>query len=147
MATLTYNQLIQVFDDIATSHAQIQRSGNGVIEDVNTFAPDSGKFPILWVAPQQAELGNNSLIYKMRVLVFDIEKTDDSIRNEILSDCLLILNDVIQFLKNDDDRYSVVNSPIAIPFNQRFVDYCSGWYCDVDIEAEINNTTCQIPIR
>jgi hypothetical protein len=145
MATLSYNQLINVFQSIKDSHPQIKRFGNGVIEDVNTFGPNSGEFPILWVAPQSAELGTNSLIYKMRILVFDIDETDDSIRNEILSDTLLILNDVIQMLKNDDDRYSVLGAATATPFNQRFVDYCSGWFCDVDIETEINNTTCSIP--
>ena len=145
MAQVTYNQLIKAFETIGENHIQIKRFGNGVIEDVNTFSPDSNGFPILWVAPQSVELGENSMIYTIRILVFDIDESNDSLRNEILSDCLLIINDVIQLLKNDTDNYTVTNNPQAIPFNQKFVDYCTGWFADVNIETDILNTLCVIP--
>jgi hypothetical protein len=145
MQNITYNQLLAIFDEIGTNHYQINRTGNGVIEDVNTFGPTSNEFPILWVSPQSVNLGENALIYKVRVLVFDIDEEDDSHRTEILSDTLQILSDVIKSLKIDDDRYFVTNQPEAIPFNQRFVDYCTGWYADVEIETALNNNPCDIP--
>jgi len=143
--TLTYNQLLTVFNNIGNDHLQIKRVGNGMIEDVNTFSPKDVNFPIMWVTPQSAQLGRNSLLYTFRVLVFDIDDEDDDHRNEILSDTLSILNDIIVQLNNDDDDYYVSNTPTAIPFTQRFVDYCSGWYADVEIEVAIMNARCQVP--
>jgi len=145
MIPLTYNELLGVFETMATNHFQIKRFGSGVLEDINTFGPTSGEFPILWVVPQDVELGENSMIYRMRVLVFDIDDENDSHRTEILSDTLQILNDIVQEVKNDDERYSVIGAPSAIPFNQRFVDYCTGWFADVRIETAIMNSRCSVP--
>ena len=81
----------------------------------------------------------------MRVLVFDTDKEDDSLYNEILSDTLLTLNDVIQMLRNDSDDYSVLDSARAIPFQQKFSEYCTGWYTDIRIETSTINSRCQLP--
>lgn len=142
---ITFNQLLKKFEDLADEHLQIKRFGDGPIEDVNTFSPSSGEFPVLWVVPQAARLGTNTLVYTMRILVFDINETDDSFRNEILSDTLQILNDIYQQFKDSDDNYEVNAELIATPFNQRFVDYCTGWFADIEITTDINNSLCIIP--
>lgn len=147
MAQITYNKLLKVFSDIATSHYQIKRFGSGSIDNVNAFTPESGEFPILWVIPQGVKLGDNSLVYTMRVLSFDIDSTSDSYVDEIYSDTLLILNDVLKLLKEESEDYTIINEPEAVPFNQRFIDYCVGWYCDFEIEtATFNgNPECFVP--
>jgi len=143
--SITFNQLLLKFEALANDHLQIKRFGSGPIEDVNTFSPSSGDFPVLWVVPQAAKLGKNTLVYTMRILVFDIDETDDSNRDEILSDTLQILNDIFQQIMEDDDNYEVNTDLIATPFNQRFVDYCTGWYADIEITTDINNSLCIIP--
>lgn len=143
--SITFNQLLNKFEALANNHLQIKRFGSGPIEDVNTFSPSSGDFPVLWVVPQAAKLGKNTLVYTMRILVFDIDETDDSNRDEILSDTLQILNDIFQQFMEDDDNYEVNTELIATPFNQRFVDYCTGWFADIEITTDINNSLCIIP--
>jgi hypothetical protein len=143
--SITFNQLLLKFEALANDHLQIKRFGSGPIEDVNTFSPSSGDFPVLWVVPQAAKLGKNTLVYTMRILVFDIDETDDSNRDEILSDTLQILNDIFQQIMEDDDNYEVNTDLIATPFNQRFVDYCTGWFADIEITTDINNSLCIIP--
>ena len=143
--SITFNQLLLKFEALANDHLQIKRFGSGPIEDINTFSPSSGDFPVLWVVPQAAKLGKNTLVYTMRILVFDIDETDDSNRDEILSDTLQILNDIFQQIMEDDDNYEVNTDLIATPFNQRFVDYCTGWFADIEITTDINNSLCIIP--
>jgi hypothetical protein len=143
--SITFNQLLNKFEALANNHLQIKRFGSGPIEDVNTFSPSSGDFPVLWVVPQAAKLGKNTLVYTIRILVFDIDETDDSNRDEILSDTLQILNDIFQQFMEDDDNYEVNTELIATPFNQRFVDYCTGWFADIEITTDINNSLCIIP--
>lgn len=142
---ITFNQLLKKFEDLSNAHLQIKRFGTGALEDVNAFSPSSGAFPVLWVVPQSARLSENIITYTMRVLVFDIDETDDSITNELLSDTLLILNDIYQQFKNGDNNYEVSNDLICTPFNQKFVDYCTGWFADVEIITDINNSLCLIP--
>ena len=142
---ITLNELLKKFEDLSDQHLQIKRFGSGPIEDVNTFSPSSGEFPILWIVPQNVRLSENTLIYIIRVLIFDIDETSDLNRNEILSDTLLILNDIFQQFKNDDNNFEVNTDLIATPFNQRFVDYCTGWFADIEITTNINNSLCLIP--
>ena len=142
---MTYNQIIDTFQSIANSHLQIHNFGDGLLEDINTIKENCGKFPVLWVIPQSAELGENGLNYKMRVLVFDIDETADTFRRNILSDTLQILNDVIKNFKNDSDDYYVGGVNTALPFTQNFADYVTGWYIDINIETGIDNNPCDNP--
>ena len=142
---LTYNEIIEVFRTVADNHLQINYFGHGMIEDVNTFQEEDDKFPVLWVVPQSTRFNDNSTVYRLRVLVFDIDKTSDDYRTEILSDTLQILGDVIKYLKNEDWDYALLNQQNCIPFVQKFVDYCAGWYSDIEIDTVSNNNPCNIP--
>lgn len=139
--------LIQEFKTIASNHAFIQRFGNGPIDNVNETIPNDGKYPVLWVIPQQVTLGNNAITYNMRILVFDIDSTDDSLRDQILSDTLMTLNDVVKLFRNGgpSNDYEAPNEPLAIPFEQEFVDYCVGWYTDLQIVTDGMNSPCDFP--
>jgi len=140
--------LVQEFKDIATSHAFIQRFGNGPIDNVNETIPNDGKYPVLWVIPQNVTLDDNAITYNMRILVFDIDSSDDSLRDQILSDTLVTLNDVVKLFRNggNSDSYETLNAPIAIPFEQEFVDYCVGWYTDLQIVTNGMNSPCDYPL-
>lgn len=142
---MTYNQIIDTFETIATNHPQIHNFGDGLLEDINTIKENGGKFPVLWVIPQTAVLGENGLKYVMRVLVFDIDETADTFRRNILSDTLSIINDVIKEFKNGDDDYYVGGDNTAFPFTQNFADYVTGWYIDLGIETGIDNNPCDVP--
>jgi len=147
MAT-TLTNLIQEFTNIADYNVFIKRWGHGPISDVNTVTPRGGAFPVQWVIPQTVELGENGVVYSVRILIFDADRSDDSQRLNIMSDCLQIINDVVKVFRNggSDDSYEVTNIPIATPFEQEFVDYCVGWYVDLDISTDSMNSPCDTPI-
>jgi hypothetical protein len=140
--------VIKEFETIATNHAFINRFGNGPIDDVNTTIPNDGKYPVLWVIPQSVLLDDNSIVYNIRILVFDIDSTDDSLRDQILSDTLMTLNDVVKLFRNGgpSNDYEVNQVPQALPFEQEFVDYCVGWYTDLQIATDGMNSPCDFPI-
>lgn len=143
---MTYNQIIDKFETIANDHVGIHNFGDGILEDINTMKENGGGFPVLWVVPQSAILGDNGLDYKMRVLVFDIDETADTFRRDILSDTLQILTDVIkEFRYGDDNDYGVDGTNSAFPFTQNFADYVTGWYCDISIQTGIDNNPCDFP--
>jgi hypothetical protein len=140
----TYNQIVKEFEDIAINNVFIKRFGAGEINDIEVFGPETVEYPYLWIVPQQAVIGENTLNYVFRVMVFDIDNTDDSLQQEILSDCLRTLIDVIKdFRYRLSDSVDIQGDPTAIPFTHRFVDYNTGWYSDLTIITEIDNNPCE----
>lgn len=143
--SFTYNQIVKEIEKIAMSNPFIKRFGSGEISDIETDGPTSALYPICWVVPQQAEIGENDLVYTLRILVFDIDDTDDSKQQEILSDTLRTLTDIIKTFRYINDAYTLDGRPTCLPFTHRFVDYNTGWWSDLRITTEMNNSECDIP--
>ena len=144
---MTWNNIVFLFNGIADTNPFIARFGNGDMEDIETKGPTELLYPILWIVPQNVNIGDNSLEWNIRVLVFEPDDIDDTKQTVILSDTLQILHDVIktlQFKLSND--ITITNIPITCqPFAHRFVDYCVGWYCDITLSTEANNSPCNIP--
>lgn len=139
--------LINEFKTIAEDHSFINRFGNGPISDIELTKGDSNLFPVLWVIPQGVILGENAFQWNLRVILFDIDRQDDSLRNSIMSDTLMTLNDVIVLFRDGmNGQYELTTEPIALPFEQKFTDYCVGWYADITIASESMNSLCKMPI-
>ena len=142
----TYNQIRNIFQDIATSNPFIKGYGSGMIEDVNTL--NTKTYPILWIVPQNVMFKEQTMEYKIRVLVLDKDEKDDTYREDILSDTLSIMGDVIKVFRNDSSfQTDILGNSVAQPVVQAFGDYVSGWYSDLTIECDyfINND-CDIPV-
>lgn len=141
--TYTYNQIIKLFNDIANANPFVKRFGAGEINDVEVFGPENAEYPYLWIVPQQVTIGESTLNYVFRVMVFDIDDTDDSKQQEILSDTLRTLIDVIkEFRYRLSNDVNIQGDPVAVPFTHRFVDYNTGWYADMTIVTDANNNPC-----
>jgi len=142
----TLNQIIARFDTIANDHYFINRFGFGELSDVDVEGPESADYPLMFVVPQGANFDENTLTYVLRVIIMDIDDMDDSKRDEIMSDTLRTLIDVVKIFKNDDDyEWNIDETTNAIPFSQRFVDYTTGWYADISIITDLDNNPCSIP--
>ena len=142
--SLTWNQIVNEFKTIALSSPFVKRFGSGEITEVETTGPNAQDYPMCWIVPQQVEVGENDLVYVVRVLVFDIDNTDDSKQQEILSDTLRTLTDIIKKFRYENDAYNMSDRPVCLPFTHRFVDYNTGWYADLRIITEFDNSPCDI---
>lgn len=143
---MTYNNIITTFENIANTNPFIKRFGSGEMTDIETSGPISQEYPICWITPQIVSINENSLDWTFRILVFEIDDIDDSKQQLILSNCLQILIDVIKtFQYKIDDDITISIPTNAIPFTHRFVDYCTGWYSDIKITSNADNSPCDIP--
>jgi hypothetical protein len=142
----TLNQIIERFETIATDHLFIERFGFGELSDIDVAGPNDVDYPLMWVVPQGADFDEQTLIYTLRVIIMDIDDTDDSKRNEIMSDTLRTLIDVVKIFKNDDTyEWNIEETISATPFSQRFVDYTTGWFADISIITDLDNSSCNFP--
>ena len=142
----TLNQIIERFETIATDHLFIERFGFGELSDIDVAGPNDVDYPLMWVVPQGADFDEQTLVYTLRVIIMDIDDTDDSKRNEIMSDTLRTLIDVVKIFKNDATYdWNIIDTTSATPFSQRFVDYTTGWFADIRIITDLDNNPCNFP--
>jgi hypothetical protein len=142
----TLNQIINRFETIGTDHLFINRVGFGELSDIDVAGPNDVDYPLMWVVPQGADFDEQTLVYTLRVIIMDIDDTDDSKRNEIMSDTLRTLIDVVKIFKNDATYdWNITETINAVPFSQRFVDYTTGWFADVRIITDLDNNPCNFP--
>ena len=145
---ITYNKIIKLFENIASSNKFINKFGNGDISLVDTKIKDDDNYPVLWVVPQSVALNGNAIEYRVRVIVFDIDNLDDSNQQDILSDTIQILIDVVNTFNSSLEDYSevVVNENIEFePFTEKFSEYCTGWWGTLSIFTSYNNNECSLP--
>lgn len=150
--SLSLNQVVNKFKIIGELHQFIKRFGCGQVTDIEAVLDNSGDFPMLWIIPQNIEVGDNDLTYVFRVMVFDLVNMDDVPEQEVLSDTARTLIDVINIFKGDDLRvydtdgaytdYTVSSQIELTPFTERFNDYVSGWYGDIRIITDLDNNPC-----
>lgn len=109
MKHFTYNNLINVFKDLADRHLMLNDFGNGNSYNI----PSDMRYPFLWMTSRQSNsiVKNNNIRYNEMNVVFIIEDKLADIENDtshgkmngndILSDCLQIGFDIISQLDYD----------------------------------------------
>jgi hypothetical protein len=97
---LTYNQVIKQLNDFADAHKQIKSFGNGNLWEVVQHDQLSNfNYPLMWINDQSATMGNGDFTWNFQVLVMDIVRKDESNENEVKSDCVQILIDLIAYFE------------------------------------------------
>jgi hypothetical protein len=133
---MTYNNILTTFENIQIANPFLKRFGSGDVTQIDATIPNNVDYPFMWCVPQNMEISDHTIKYSFRVLIFDQDSTDDSHQREILSDTLRICQDVINVFRSTVQDEVEVDTPIqCLPFSERFVDYCVGWYFDINITA------------
>lgn len=145
----TYNQVVKLFEDIATNHYQIHSFGDGDLwETMESNQSVHKKFPLLWVRPISATLEFPFETVRMGIAVMDLVNTDESNENEVLSDTLTILADIKALLSTPSyaNTFIVSKSASLTPFTERFSARVTGWAMEVDVKIQWVKDRCAIPI-
>ena len=142
----TYNNIITLFNNIAVAHEQIESFGTGGLLEVDGTIKPGFKYPLLWVAPINSVIRENVQERTFNVLVMAQVDKDKTYEQEILSDCELILSDVIKVLRNENDYYEAPGEQFFVPFKENFGDWLTGWRAEVTILSDVNGTACDVPI-
>lgn len=142
----SYNTLINTLQQFAQHHLGVQRFKTSFFEQFDNFSTGDNNFPILYVVPQDVTMLEEVDSLFIRVYCVDILQKDRSNEQFILNDTLLILRDLINWIRQDATvNYNVLNNPRAIPVNNFLVDFTTGWYVDIELESESYGNDCVIP--
>jgi len=147
MQFYTLNQIINLFETIATNHAQINGFNFGEASDIS--ASEQEQYPLLWIDVIDSAIDSNTLSLNMNVKVMDIQKDDQTNERDTLSDCLSISQDVYSALTNPiyQDYFLLSFATNLVPLREALADKVNGWEMNLTFELAQERNRCQIPIK
>ena len=150
---INYNNIISKFNTIATNHLQINSFQNGTLDEVSINKLSQTDYVFLYVELENVVIDNGVMQYVVNVLVCDLLQGDNANRNDVYSNTLQILNDVIaEFIQSASSTSSVgsetiIQLPISCePFTARFENELTGFNATLNIEVNDKNNLCIAPI-
>ena len=161
---ITYKNIIDDFNTIATNHFLINSFHSGMLDEVDINKLDQSDFPILYVEPGNTNIDKGVMTYTFTVFTMNLIKEDLTNREEVWSEMLQIMQDIIaEFRQNlsvqtsggdSGKKFSyvpdevVLNMPInAEPFTVRFANMLTGWSATFTMQVNNPNSLCNAPIE
>ena len=161
---ITYKNIIDDFNTIATNHFLINSFHSGMLDEVDLNKLDQSDFPILYVEPGNTNIDKGVMTYTFTVFTMNLIKEDLTNREEVWSEMLQIMQDIIaEFRQNlsvqtsggdSGKKFSyvpnevVLNMPInAEPFTVRFANMLTGWNATFTMQVNNANSLCNAPIE
>lgn len=141
---VTLNQLIGKLQSIAASHAQINNFFFGDIADLGTEGPM--QYPVLFADIAPSNFNYKVISLNFQLMVMDIVKKDLSNENDVMSDCLQIIEDVIIELRNPSEIFLIQDTINLTPFMDSRGDEVAGWTANITINVPSTYNSCAIPL-
>tara|TARA_R100001480_G_scaffold117936_1_gene117342 strand:+ start:240 stop:869 length:630 start_codon:yes stop_codon:yes gene_type:complete len=146
----SYNNVIDALKCVAITHSMVNNVSSGTTDEVDIAA--NSVYPLVHIVPGNVTAGTNQLTFNFNVLCMDLVKVDERNEQQVLSDTMQILVDIIAQYKNglllgvqqnegvygqaDDRDYNLE------PFTERFDNVVSGWNCSLSIVVPNNYYAC-----
>lgn len=145
----TLNQIIAQITDIGEAHQQLDSVGVGTTAELQAL---ERAYPLLWIDYQSTDTDTAYLTNSIRLIVADRvitgEEGDDNagMEQEVLSDSLSILVDIISyFVQQHNEEYVVERVNNLIPFTEDWNDRVAGHSVILQIRQFQDWNKCQIP--
>lgn len=150
---MTLNQLLVIFRDIATRHKQVHSFK--VAQDFNIDAEERLFYPALVVNPTASELprtenGYTSYSIKFNVQVIDLMNKDRDNEDDVLSDNLTILKEIINEFNTHpyytDNSIDLIGNISFNPLRGKYDSDTNGWGCEMELQSPNALSFCGSPI-
>jgi len=152
----TYNNVIDTIKCVGEGHQQIQAVTTGDIWEVDLNK--NTLFPLLHINIVNVNASKGQLQHNFQLVVADLVEPDESENEqEVLSDTLSIMLDIVSIFRNgetlyhyntangEEARYWTSDDFTIEPFTERFDNALSGWVMNLPIVIEFPYDTCNIP--
>ena len=154
---ITYNNVIDTIKCVGEGHLQIKAVTTGDIWDIDLNK--NTLFPLLHINIIDVNASAGQLQHNYQLVVADIVEPDESENEqEVLSDTLSIMLDIVSIFRNGETlyhyntadgteqaRYWTAEDFTLEPFTERFDNTLAGWTLTLPIVIEWVYDTCNIP--
>jgi hypothetical protein len=140
---LTLNQTIKLIKDIALSHYQINSVYFG---DVWEFlAQPDNTYPAMFYSLTGASITERNLDMSFSFFFLDRQLQNEDNENEVLSDQLLIAQDIYAMMKSPKFSWEMGTSATLKFFTENEKDYLAGVKMELTITYPFLADRCQVP--
>jgi hypothetical protein len=140
---LTLNQTIKVISDIASSHEQINTVFFG---DVWEFlAQTDNTYPAMFYSLTGSSIASKELTMNFSLFFLDRQLQDESNENDVLSDQLLIAQDIVSMLRYPKFDWEIGDNVTLEFFTENEKDYLAGVKADITLAFPMLSDRCQVP--
>jgi hypothetical protein len=141
--SLTLNQTVKLIKDIALSHDQINTVYFG---DVWEFlAQADNVYPAMFYSLTGSQINGKSLDLNFSLFFLDRQLQDESNETEVLSDQLLIAQDIVSMLRFPKFDWEIGDSVSLEFFTENEKDYLAGVKADIVVSFPMLSNRCQVP--
>jgi len=149
----SYIQIVDTLQTITDEHLMLQHFHAGPLEEVDIEQLGQRNYPFLHCDITGANIDNGVISYDLDLAVADMIQEDLTDRNQVYSDTLQILHDVLnQFIQSLANTNTTVDNdykaelPISCsPFTVRFDNHLTGWSATLTLEVSNKNDLCISP--
>jgi hypothetical protein len=140
-------QVIDIFEKFAKNHKQISAYTSLPSEE---FISKNKLYPFFIVEPADAVIENGQVIIDFNIYALDRIQKDDSNINDVLSRCLLIMEDFWVFFNENLDEYGFYLSEKTTTMKRvayMFSDMLGGYKMSVKCQVPMYRAEDQIPVN
>lgn len=143
----TYNKIIDAFDAFCEQHKQINTFFSG---QTWNFQTQTNVYPAVIMLPVISSINNGHIRLNFNLFVADILNDDRTNLDDIYSDTLQIVGDIVSYFKdmygeNEIDFYLDESNVAIEPFEEEFDDVLAGWMATIGISYPYSGSICAIP--
>lgn len=127
---MIYSNLIKYIGDIAKAHPLVKEFNEGDVYQLNAGEHKYGN--VICTLNSATDSVN---IYKYDLTLFYIDRLTESQSNKVAvqTDAMIVLQQVINYMKNHQDVFDFDLPVSYTPFTERFTDSCAGAFCTINI--------------
>ena len=149
---ITYKQMVDTFESIATNNKVIQSFNSGSLNDVDIEKLDADKFPLMYITPNPVTVAAQTITYSFDVIIAELIQEDYTGLNDAYTETLLLMKDVISNFRQATqssswaDQRTELELPLTLePFTSRFANMLTGWGGTFNVVCQNENDLCSVP--
>lgn len=140
---LTLNQTIKLINDLGSAHEQINTVYFG---DVWEFLSQTDNvYPAMFYTLTGSSISGKQLNLNFSLFFMDRQLQDESNENEVLSDQLLIAQDIISMMRYPKFDWEIADQVSMEFYTEKEQDYLAGLKADITISFPMLSDRCQVP--
>lgn len=157
---ISYLNIVDALQQIVDDHLILNHFAAGPLDEVDINKLAQTQYPFLYCEILGVSIDHGILTYDVELLVADMILPDLTDRNQVYSDTLQLLHDVlnqyIQVLNNNslvhpsgtgrEGTIKIELPATCTPFTTRFDNHLTGWSGQFSIEVDNINNLCISPI-
>lgn len=150
----TFNNVLDTICCVAYKHKFVEQVDAGDIWEVDL--EKNTKYPYFHCVPKSVTTQSTNLTYTFQLIIMDLVEPDQSNEQQVMSDTLQILLDIISLFRNgnitktseaDRPTYYTDGDYTLSPFTERFDASVTGWVVDFDVLIDSPFPACNVPLK